>query len=107
MGRTPAYSPCARQSTATDTGKPRHEALEAVGILLVERGRFPGIDVEDGDERAARVEDRNDDLGSRPRIAGDVTRKPSDVWHDDASLFLGGQAADAAPEFDVQTAERP
>src|SRR5215831_719825 len=107
MGRTPAYTPGARASTATDAGEPRQEALEAGGILLIECGRFRRIDVEDGDERALRVEHRNDDLGSCARIAGDMTGKASDVGHHDASLLLGSDAADAASEFDVQTAERP
>src|SRR5215467_4832113 len=107
MGRTPAYTPGARASTATNAGEPRQEALEAGGILLIERGRFRGIDVEDGDERPLRVEHRNDDLGSCARIAGDVTGKASDVGYDEASPLLGGDAADTTTECDIQTAERP
>ena len=70
------------------------------------RAALVGIDVEHGDERALRVEYRNDDLRLGARITADVPRKLCDVRHDDRASFRCRRSAHAAPKLDVEAARR-
>src|SRR5689334_15063737 len=76
------------------------ELLEPEAILAVEAMRLGRVDVEDADQNAAE-EDRNDDLGSRRRVARDVARKGVDVGHDECLAPRRGRAADAPAERDA------
>ena len=55
--------------------------LQIVGVSLAEGGELLTVDVQHGHDRFL-PEERNDDLGTRPRTAGNVTGKLLYIGHD-------------------------
>src|SRR5512133_99504 len=62
MSRTPGYTSRTRESTAAFPGKPSHDTLEALRVVLIKRSSLLRIDVQHRDERAARIDHWDDDL---------------------------------------------
>src|SRR5574338_861152 len=93
-------------STTTFAGEPTDDPLQSVRIDLIERGTPLGVDVEDGDQRARAVDDRNDDLRLRARVTGDVTGEARHVRNHDRATFRGSRSAHAFAERDFQTSQR-
>ena len=70
------------------------EPLEAGEILSVESTDLRGVHVEHPAQDVG-LEDRNDDLGARRRVARDVSGEAVDVRHDDCRPVARGRAANA------------
>ena len=96
----------ATATTASGREGRRQDALKPFGVHRVEGGEVGGIHVEHGDQGAAPVEHRHDDLGIGAAVAGDVAGEGVDVL-DQLGLALGRRrAADAAPEGDARSSGR-
>ncbi len=74
------------------------DGLEAGLIGSVESRLLVRVDVQNGAQLVALVEDRHHDLGTRVGIAGDVTRKGVDVVHDEGLPALGCGSANTVFE---------
>src|SRR5437588_11961519 len=75
------------------------DRLERVRIGLVEARELRAVEVEDADD-AICVDDRNDDLAPRRRIAGDVAGELVDVGNDDRAAIARRGPAHARADAD-------
>src|SRR5450631_997683 len=70
-----------------------HQRAEASAVVLIEARHMGTIKIEDPQELSL-VNQRNHDLRTRRRVAGDVSRKGMYVLDDDGLPALRGRAAD-------------
>jgi hypothetical protein len=98
--------PTRADSPPGTAGESRENALETVGIALVESSYSIAVDIEHGGQLALPIPYRNYNLGTRFRITGNVTGKLVDILDHDGPALRCGRSADPPSESDLQTAER-
>src|SRR5579863_6813276 len=76
--------------------------MEAVAVLRIEARQLSAIEIEDAFELPV-LDQGDDDLRARRRVAGYVARKCVHIRDDDGLAALGGGAADTAAQGNSNT----
>jgi hypothetical protein len=79
--------------------------LESARIFRIERIQTVGIYVENSDQIILLSKDGHYDLGSRSRIAGDMTRVFLDIWNNHRLPLGSGVSTHPSAEGDVEAAQ--
>src|SRR5689334_22544996 len=99
--------PGGEQPRGSAPREPGENAFETGAVAIVKGIRAIGIDVEDGNELAHAIGDRDDDLRTRAAVARDVPGKLFDVGNDHGAPLGGRGAAHTRTKRDFETTERP
>lgn len=81
--------------------------LQMFAIDCIERRESVRVDIEHRHQFAERVENRDDDLGARQGVAGDVPGKAVDIGHDLSAALAGGRSADATSKGNLEAPQWP